>query len=197
MTKTVDYYFFLLSPWSYLGTNKFNQIISKHNLTVNYKPIDVMKTFGSMGGTLPAQRHESRQKLRLDELKRWSDYLEVSINLHPAHWPTDQTLAAKMVLEIGHNGNPGVFVDKLLSAVWNEEKNISDRSTLIGIADNCGFDGTAMAVKAETEELQTAYENITNEAHAKSVFGSPTYIYNNELFWGQDRLDFLDRALSN
>ena len=197
MTKNVDYYFFLLSPWSYLGIQKFNAIVKKNNVTVNYKPIDVMKTFSTMGGTPPAKRHESRQKLRLDELQRWSSFLNVPINLHPAHWPTDQTLAAKMVIVAGKSSNAGVLVDNILSAVWNEEKNISDRNTLIEIANNSSLDGDKIADQASIDTIQSEYDEITDEAHAKNVFGSPTYIYNDELFWGQDRLDFLDRALSN
>ena len=189
---------FLLSPWSYLGTAKFNEVKAKHNLNVNYKPIDVMQTFEKMGGTPPMKRHPSRQRFRLDELKRWSEFLDIPINLHPAHWPTDQSLAAKMVLAAGNTGgNAGALVDATLAAVWNQDRNISDEETMREIATECGLDADAIIAAAKTDELAAQLQSTTDEAHDKDVFGSPTFIYQGENFWGQDRIEFLDRALAS
>ena len=196
MPKTVDYYLFLLSPWSYLGTRRFNEVVAKHNVEVNYKPIDVMQTFGKTGGLPPAKRHTSRQRFRLDELKRWSGYLGVPINLHPAFWPADQSLAAKMVLAAGERGNAGPLVDAILAAVWIEERNIAEVDTLREIAEESGLDSDAIIERAQTEEMAMKYQATTDEACERDVFGSPTYIYDGENFWGQDRIDFLDRALA-
>ena len=97
MSKTIDYYHFLISPWSYLAIKQFNQVRENHDLIVNYKPIDVMQTFDNMGGLPPGKRHPSRQRFRMDELKRWAAHLNVPMNLTPAHFPTNQALAAQMV----------------------------------------------------------------------------------------------------
>ncbi len=196
MQKTVDYYLFLLSPWSYLGSPHFNRLIDQHNLNVNYKPIDVMQTFDKMGGTPPAKRHPSRQRLRLDELKRWSQFLNRPINLHPAHWPTDQSLAAKMVIAADGQANTGRFVDAILAAVWHQERDIADPDTLLSLAEHCNLDGPGLIETARSAELDARYQAITDAAHAADVFGSPTFVYQRENYWGQDRLDFLDRALS-
>ena len=93
MAHTVDYYHFLISPWSYLAIKQFNQIKQKTGANVNYYPIDVMSTFGNMGGQPPAQRHPSRQKFRMDELKRWSSHLSIPMNFTPAFFPADQSTA--------------------------------------------------------------------------------------------------------
>lgn len=195
--KTVDYYLFLLSPWSYLGIGKFNQVVAKHDLKVNYKPVDVMETFANMGGVPPAKRHPSRQRFRLDELTRWSEFLDVPINLHPAFWPADQSLGAQMVLAAGQRGeNAGALTDALLTAVWRQERNIADEQTLTDIAGECGLDTESLLAEAKTGAMAELYKNTTAEAHQRDVFGSPTFIYNGENFWGQDRIDFLDRAIS-
>jgi len=196
MSNTVDYYLFLLSPWSYLGTNRFNDVVARHNVTVNYKPIDAMQTFEKMGGVPPMKRHPSRQRFRLDELKRWSKFLGVPINLKPAFWPADQALAAKMVLAAGEKSDAGPLVDAILAAVWIEERNIADINTMRAIANECGMDSAALIERAGTDEMAAKYQATNDEAHERDVFGSPTYIYNGENFWGQDRIDFLDRALS-
>jgi len=198
MSKQVDYYHFLISPWSYLAIGRFNELKEKHGLTVRYKPINVMQTFDEMGGLPPGKRHPSRQRFRMDELKRWSAHLNVPMNLTPAHFPADQTLAAQMVFAAGGaEGNPqaGSLSDAILTACWAEEKNIADEATLIALADQVGLDGSALANAAKEDAMAQLYASTTSEAHATEVFGSPTYKLGDELFWGQDRLDFLDRAL--
>ena len=85
MSKTIDYYHFLISPWSYLAIKRFNALRQKHGLVVNYKPMDVMQTFDQMGGLPPAKRHPSRQRYRMAELKRWAAHLGVPINFTPAY----------------------------------------------------------------------------------------------------------------
>lgn len=198
MSKVIDYYHFLLSPWSFLAIDRFNEIVARHGARVNYKPIKVMETFQEMGGTPPAKRHPARQKFRMDELKRWSDYLQIPMNFQPAFWPADQSLAAQMVTaaQADNTPNTGHLSDAILRAVWAEERNIADEATLREIAAACGFDTEALITRAKSAEIAELYDANTKEAHARSVFGSPTYLYKDELFWGQDRLDFLDRALA-
>ncbi|ASJ76734.1 2-hydroxychromene-2-carboxylate isomerase [Granulosicoccus antarcticus] len=194
MSKTVDYYHFLISPWSYLALNSFNSLKQRTGVTVNYLPIDVGSTFANMGGVPPAKRHPSRQRLRMDELKRWSEHLNVPINLTPAFFPADQTLAACMVYAATPE-QAATLSDAFLVAVWRDEKNIADTDTLIAIANECGIDGAALLAAADNDAMRQKLTDVTADAHAKDVFGSPTYSLDGELFWGQDRLDFLERAI--
>ncbi len=199
MSHTIDYYHFLLSPWSYMAIDRFNALCARHNVSVNYKPIAVMETFEKMGGTPPAKRHPSRMRFRSDEMKRWSKRLNLPINLSPAHWPVDQSLAAQMVYAAGGsdtNPDAGRLSDALLTAVWKEEKNISDESTLVSLADQCGLKGQELIEMAKDTKYSDLYAATTNEAHERDVFGSPSYVVGDEIFWGQDRLDFLEEALS-
>ena len=198
MSKTINYYHFLISPFSYLAIERFNELAAKHDLTVNYLPISVMDVFSELDVLPPGKRHPTLQKMRMDELKRWSGLLELPMNFTPAHFPVDQTLAAQMVLAAGGaDGNPdaGKLSDALLKAVWQEEKNISDEATLIAIADSVGLEGSNLLESARDEEWANAYANTTKEALEAGVVGSPTYQLEDELYWGQDRLDFLERAI--
>lgn len=194
MSKTVDYYHFLISPWSYLAIGNFNDLKERTGITVNYLPIDVPSTFGNMGGLPPAKRHPSRQRLRMDELKRWSAYLNVPMNLTPAFFPADQTLAACMVYAATAE-QAAALSDAILTAVWRDEKNIADSETLVSIANECGIDGKALLAAADNDAMRQKLMDVTADAHSKDVFGSPTYVLDGELFWGQDRLDFLERAI--
>jgi len=198
MSRTVDYYHFLISPWSYLAIDRFNELREKHDLVVNYKPIDVMQTFDNMGGLPPAKRHPSRQRFRMDELKRWSAFLNVPMNHTPAHFPVDQSLAARMGYAAGGgagNSQAADFSDAVLTACWASQQDISDEATLVGLADRCGLEGGNLLEKARLDEYGQQLQSITEDAHKNEVFGSPTYVVDGELFWGQDRIDFLARYL--
>ena len=158
-----------------------------------------MDVFGELSVLPPGKRHPSLQKMRMDELKRWSSFLGLPMNLTPAHFPVDQTLAAQMVFAAGGasgNSDACKLSDALLKAVWEEEKNISDETTLIAIAENVGLKGKELLEKAKDNEWSELYASTTKEALAIGVVGSPTYQLESELYWGQDRLDFLERALS-
>ncbi len=197
MSKSIDYYHFLVSPWSYLAIGRFNEIVARHGATVNYKPIAPMPTFENMGGVPLPKRHPSRQRFRMDELKRWSAHLDIPMNFQPAHFPVDPSLASRMLLAAGNAGHgAGALSDAVLTAVWKEEKNITDRDTLVALATACGMDGAALLSEAESPALEEQYQAVTKEAHDADVFGSPTYVVDGENFWGQDRLDFLDRFLA-
>jgi len=195
VSKTVDYYHFLISPWSYLAIGRFNDLKARTGVSVNYLPIDVGTTFGNMGGVPPAKRHPSRQRFRMDELKRWSAHLDIPMNFTPAHFPVDQSTAACMVYA-ANGDDAATLSDAMLTAVWRDEKNISDSDTLVAIANECGLDGASLLNAADDEANKQRYLATTESAHALDVFGSPTYSVDGELFWGQDRLDFLERALS-
>lgn len=194
MSKHVDYYHFLISPWSYLAIGRFNQLKQSTGVSVNYLPIDVGSTFANMGGLPPAKRHPSRQRFRMDELKRWSAYLDIPMNLTPAFFPADQSLAACMVYAALPEQRAALS-DAMLTAVWRDEQNIADSKTLEQIASACGCDAPALLEAASDPGMQEKLMQVSSEAHGKDIFGSPTYVYEGEIFWGQDRLDFLERAL--
>ena len=197
MSNTIDYYHFLVSPWSYLAIDRFNDMVSGHGAEVRYKPIAPMATFNNMGGQPLPKRHPSRRLQRMTELKRWSAYLGVPMNFEPAHFPVDPSLASRMVLAAGNAAeNAGALSDAVLCAVWRDEKNITDRETLSALATSCGLNGEALLAEAESDSLEEQYKAVTREAHDADVFGSPTWVVNGENFWGQDRLDFLERALA-
>ncbi len=200
MSLTVNYYHFLISPFSYLCIDRFNALASKYSLSVNYLPIAPMQVFAETGGVPPAKRHPSRQRLRMDELTRWSQYLGLNkMNLTPAHFPTDQSLGAQMVLAAGGasgQAEAGKLSDALLRAVWEEEKNIADESVLMAAADGAGLVGESLLAQAKESTWVKASADATEKAIDVGVIGSPTFEVNGEVFWGQDRLDFLERALS-
>ena len=197
MAKTVDYYFTLTSPWTYLGSARFEEMAARHGAEIRVKPVNYGTVFPRTGGLPLPKRAPERQAYRLMELKRWRAYLDIPLNLHPKHFPVPDDDAACMVIAAEKSGgDPLRLAHAILRAVWVEDKDITDIPTLAEIAQANGHDGERLAAAAQEPETRAAYEASTEAAIARGVFGAPMYIYNDELFWGQDRLEFLDRALA-
>jgi 2-hydroxychromene-2-carboxylate isomerase len=197
MTKIVDYYFTLTSPWTYLGHRRFVEIARRHGAEIRVKPVDYGVIFPQTGGLPLPKRAPARQAYRLMELKRWRAQLGIELNLHPKFFPAPADAAARVVIASDRaGGNSEGLAHAILTAIWTQEKNIADLPTLTEIATAAGQDGAALVAASQEPEAQAAFEAQTQEALARGVFGAPTYLYNDELFWGQDRLELLDRALA-
>ena len=198
MAKVVDYYFAPVSPWSYLGHDRFVAIATKHGATTRVLPIDLSKVFPVSGGLPLPKRAPQRQAYRLVELKRWRDYLSMPLNLQPKFAASSGDSASHWILAAREAGEDAALrlAGALLRARWAEERDIADIATLAAIARECGIDADRVAARAGSAEIAAAYAAATQEAIDRQVFGVPTYIYRDEPFWGQDRLDFLDRALA-
>jgi len=191
MGKQIDYYLTPTSPWTYLGHDRFAAIAKRHGAAVAVKPVDYGVIFPQSGGLPLAKRAPQRQAYRLSELARWRDHLGVSLNVHPKFFPADPTQAACLICAAPAEKRMAIAGD-FLRAVWAGEKNIADAGVLAEVAAGHGVTDVANAV-ARGKAL---YESNTREAVERQVFGAPTYVYRDELFWGQDRLEFLDRALA-
>jgi len=199
MSKICQYFFAPHSPWSYLGHERFVAIARQHGVQIEVRPFDLNKVFGVSGGLPLAKRAPQRQAYRLTELARWSTFLNVPMNVQPKFFPVSPELAAKLI--VATRLALGVDVSLELSSaimrgLWAEEKNIGDEETLVQIANSCGLDGRMLFKSAETASVQAEYDRNTEDATAASVFGSPWYVYEGENYWGQDRLDFLERAMA-
>jgi len=199
MTNTCEYFLTPQSPWTYLGHARFVAMAKQHGVQVEVKPMDLGKVFSVSGGLPLAKRPPQRQAYRLVELKRWSDYLQMPLNLHPKFFPVPSDAAAKLIIavKLAHGNNAALDVaGAIMHAVWAEERNIGDADTLAAIASACGHDGKSLLKSSETASVQSEYDRFTDEAIAANVFGSPWYVIHGEGYWGQDRLDFVERAFA-
>ena len=191
--RIVDYYFTITSPWSYLGHDRFMALVSNSGLEVRFHPVDFGVIFAGSGGLPLPKRAPQRQRYRLFELQRWRQRLGLPLNLHPKHFPTDAAPGARAILAASQMGlDVGALAGALMRACWAEDRDVADAATLKATADGLGADGTELLTKAETPEVYALAEAETETAVQAQVFGAPSWIYRGELFWGQDRIDFLE-----
>ena len=198
MSKTIDYYLAPQSPWSYLGHERFGRIAQAAGSRVNLLPTDLGRVFAVSGGLPLAKRPPQRQTYRLVELRRHADYLGAILNLHPTYFPVSGDAAARLIIAIDrHDGADAAmaFAGRVMSGVWAGQRNIADTETLAAMLAQAGLPERRLA-DAEVAEIQARYDANTRKAIDIGVFGAPTYVIDGEMFWGQDRLDFVERSLA-
>jgi len=191
----IDYYTFPLSPFAYLAGDRLEKVAAKHGATITYKPFALMTIFEETGTPPPPKRHPSLMVYRTQELKRISKKMGMTLNLQPAHWPTNPAPACNAIIaaQKAGGGNVGGLVQSLLKACWAEEQDISQADVVKACLTANGFD--AALADADAEACAAEFAANTEQASKSGVFGTPTYIVGEEVFFGQDRIDYLDDYL--
>ena len=148
----IEYFFSLLSPFAYLGNQRLLDIAQKNKVHINYKPINMSSIFPKTGGLPLAKRSEERKKYRLSELKRWSEYLNIPLNLEPKFYPTSEWPATRLVLLADLKKiNVADLVKRFLTTVWLEEQDISEPTTIKKIIADSGLHDSQLFVSESTE----------------------------------------------
>ena len=201
MERTIEYYYALASPWSYLGNERLIRIAAEHGARIDPVIIDYDPVFKATGTVPLPERPRVRKAYRLVELARWSRFRGVPLNPEPRFYrgeteEPDERQAALMVTAAKEAGLDSLALAHAISrALWAEERFPFRPDELLAIAKEEGFDGPALLGAAGRPETARAYEEATRRAIRRDVFGMPFYRLDGEPFWGQDRLEFLERAL--
>jgi 2-hydroxychromene-2-carboxylate isomerase len=198
MNKTIRYYFSVNSVFAYLGSQELERIAKRHRAFVNVKPIHLKTVFERTGGVPLAQRAAERQAYRFIEMRRWRDRRGVRLVMQPPYFPAAEEPASHIILasmDVGRK--PLRLAHAIMHAQWAEERNIADTPTLLEIAQRNGEDALGLVAKSRAPAIHDQLMANTEEAIRIGCFGSPWYVFNGEPFFGQDRLEFLDRALEN
>jgi 2-hydroxychromene-2-carboxylate isomerase len=199
MSKVVDYFMTPVSPFTYFGHDRLREICARQGAQIHLRVIDLGKVFPASGGLALKDRAPQRRAYRMTELKRWRDYLGIPLNTEPKFFPVAAEPPATAVLAVLERHGTDQALDvagDFLRAIWAEERNLADAETLAELLGKRGLDAASLLAHARSAEVAARYIQHSQEAIARGVFGSPTYVYQDELFWGQDRLDFIERALA-
>lgn len=192
---TIDYYLFPLSPFAYLAGLELEAVAARTGATVVYKPVQLLRIFAEVGTAQVQDRHPSRQKYRLQDLARLARAKGMALNLAPRHWPTNPVPASAAIItaQAAGGGDLGALAHGFMRAVWAEERDVADEAVVRDVLAAAGFD-PALAGRGLLTAVETLERN-TDEALRRGVFGVPTYAVGDALFWGQDRLGFLEAHL--
>lgn len=196
---TVDYFMSHGSPWSFLGHNQFIQIAKNYNVQVNMYPVNYGEIFPISGGLPVSKRPPQRQNIRLQELQRWSKFLKINLNAEPTYFPSKSMLPSLIIIasQIKKTNKDFEIANKIMNALWVEDLDIDDEYVLKSILEKMGLNSEDILLCANGEECLNNMQEYTKLAIQKGVFGAPTYIIDDQIYWGQDRLDFVEMHLAS
>jgi carboxymethylenebutenolidase len=199
MPLTIDYYLSPQSPWTYLGHQRFHDMAKAAGAAVRVLPVDLGgKVFPVSGGLPLGKRAPQRQAYRLVDLQRCADHLGLPINLKPNYFPVNGDDAAQLIIAVDmHDGSDAAMAlaGAILRAVWVENRNTADTNELAAMLDALGLPARRLD-DAHSQAVHERYDRDSELAIAAGVFGAPSYVIDGEIFWGQDRLDFVARRLA-
>lgn len=198
MPATIDYYFISSSPFVYLGHTLLHEIAARHGARVVCKPVDIASVWEVSGSVPLGQRSPTRRRYRLIELQRIAEFRRLPINPEPKHFPVDPALADRLAIALAERGeNPAGFIARVTSGLWAREEDIADPATLAAHLEAEGFEPAPLIIEAGAAIVASIRRRNTEDAVAADAIGVPVYVLNGEPFWGQDRLELLDRALAS
>jgi len=199
MPLHIDYYASLNSPWTHLGAARIEAMAMAHGADLRIWPVDFGTIFPASGGLPLPKRAPQRQAYRLMELRRWREHLGIPINIQPKHFPSSEQLSAGCVIALRETqgDQPAIkLAHRVLKAVWQDELNPGDPATLAGLIKEVGLDADAVMTLGGEARWQDMRTRDTQAALDRGVFGAPSYVIGDEIFWGQDRLPFVERRLA-
>lgn len=198
MRRTVDYYFAPQSPWMYLGHARFTDIAKHNGVEVRVRPVDYGQIFAASGGLPLPKRAPQRQAYRLMELRRFSQALGISLNPEPLFFPVAGDPAGLLITAVADTDGSDAamrLTGAIGRAIWVEERNVADDAVLAELLAGNELDASRL-MQSQQADVKARYADHTRQAIDAGVFGAPSYVIDGEIFWGQDRLDFVERRLA-
>lgn len=194
----IEYFYAGYSAFAYIGSAAFMKIAAEAGRDIDHRPVDLRAVVAAMGPTQFGKRSPQHMKYYFGrEIERWAEQRRIPImSGTPTHHSNDITLSNCMLIAGLVQGlNINNLAHEMLRAHWVDDYDLDKRTDLIKIGKTVGLESESLLETAATEEVQKIYGDNTKEAIERSVFGSPTYFVDGDMFYGQDRLELVARAL--
>jgi 2-hydroxychromene-2-carboxylate isomerase len=191
--KHVDFYFDLSSPYSYLAATQLGPLAARHGATVAWKPMVLAAVFKAADNHMPAQS-PPKAKYMFDDLARWAAKYGVPFVMN-ARFPMNTIKPERLILAAEPTGRAAELALALFRAMWVEDKDISSADVMRDIAGGLGVDADALLAATDSPAVKDKLRANTDAAIALGCFGAPTMVVGDAIFWGNDRLDFVEDAL--
>ncbi|MEJ8835195.1 2-hydroxychromene-2-carboxylate isomerase [Ramlibacter sp. AN1133] len=195
MTKAVEFYFDVGSPAAYLAWTQLPQIVQEAHSEIEYRPMLLGGVFQATGNRSPMEVPAKGQYMQ-DDLQRFARRYGVPFRHNP-HFPINTLALMRMVLglQLRQPQRMVPFVDAVYRAMWVDGQDMNDPAVVTSVLQRAGFEPEQMLALAGDPAVKDDLKAATQEAVARGVFGAPTFFVGGEMFWGQDRLDFVKEAL--
>lgn len=193
----IEYFYSAHSAYAYIGSAKLMEIAAAGGHSIAHRPMDLRAVVAKTGpGPTNSLTPQRRAYFSGREIERWAEARGIGIMARPTHHDNDIALSNGMLIAGLEQGvDIGALAHRMLEAHWRDDADLADRDTLARIGAEVGLDPAPLLDAALSPEVQAIYEANTQESIDRSVFGSPTYFVGGDMFYGQDRLELVERAL--
>jgi 2-hydroxychromene-2-carboxylate isomerase len=195
MNKTLDFYFDVGSPTAYLAHKRLGQLAQRYPLAVTYKPMLLGGVFKATGNNSPVTIPAKGQYMMVHDLPRFARRYGVQMNFNP-FFPINTLNLMRTVVAAEHRDCAPAVIDNIFDAIWILGKNMGDTDVVAAVLTQAGLDTQALLALSQTPEVKAELIANTEAAVARGVFGAPTIFMAGEMYFGQDRLDFVEEALN-
>ncbi len=196
MTRAIEFHFDFVSPYSYLAITQLPALARQHGAEIVYKPfrlLELMKLVGNRPTTIECK---NKQRYAGADLGRWAARYGVSLRRNPHQRKFDTALLLRGALVAADDGDAAAYVSEVFGAMWNGERDLSERAELLGVLKQAGLAGEKLLERAASDDVVARLDRETAAAAERGLFGSPSFVIGDEIFFGNDRLEFVAAALS-
>ena len=194
MAKTLEFFFDYASPYSYLACNQVEAVAQRTGAELRWRPFLLGAVFKATGNNTPTQVPAKGVYIAKD-LQDWVSYLGLPALVLPESFPINSLKANRLALVAAEQGKVAAFSHAAYRAAFAEGKDLSDPKVLAEVARGVGMDADKALAQMENQEIKDALRRNTDEALSRGVFGAPTFFVGDNMFFGNDRLMFVERAL--
>jgi 2-hydroxychromene-2-carboxylate isomerase len=196
MSKSLEFYFDFGSPTAYLAHKRLRQLEQQYDLSVRYVPMLLGGVFKATGNTSPVAIPAKGKYMLEQDLPRFARRYDVELNFNP-HFPINTLNLMRAAIAAQRLDVFGDYVDAVYDAVWVQGKNMGDPAVVSQVLAAAGLDAGALIALSQDPEVKAELARNTEAAVARGVFGAPTLFMDGAMYFGQDRLDFIEHALRN
>ena len=196
MTKSVDFYFDVGSPTAYLAHNRLKQLKLEYGCSVIYHPVLLGGLFKASGNSSPVTVPAKGRYMIMEDLPRFARLYNVPLNTNP-HFPINTLNLMRGAVSALNEAYFDTYIDTIFNAIWVESRNMGDIDTVIEVLSDAGLDAKAILEATQKPEVKQELISNTEQAVEIGLFGAPTMFVDGEMFFGQDRLQFVEAALKN
>ena len=193
MTKTFDFYFDFVSPYSFLAHKKIQKIENKNSLKINYKPI-LLGGLHNLHGIKAPAFIPAKAKHMIRDCKLIAEKNKINFKFN-SYFPIKSLNLMRGVLVAEEDNFKSYYIDTIFNAIWQDGLNLNDENITQKILKNLNVNPKTFFLRSVSSSIKDSLKKRTNEAYEKGIFGAPSFVSNDKIFWGQDRIEFaLDEA---
>ena len=189
MINPFDFFFDFASPYSYLAHKQIRNIEYQHNIKINYMPI-LLGGLLNLAEIKAAAFIPSKAKFMIKDCKLFAKKLNIKFKFN-TYFPVQSLNLMRGVLIARKENKTSLYIDKFFDACWKDGLNLNDQKIVDKILEDLNFNLKTYKLKISEQKIKDELIKRTNDAFLKGVFGAPSFIINNKMFWGQDRLEFV------